>query len=993
VIFYIASSKQIIQLKVRKSYLMKPLFHILLFFFLAHQAIAQSNDHMFPATAAARASIDYDSKGFLINGKRTFLVSAGLEYARIPHQLWYDRLLRLKRAGFNCVEVYTFWNFHEPKEGMFDFSGDHDLDAFLKVVKQLDMYSIVRVGPYYCAEWDFGGYPVWLKFKENMLVRSPDPVFEKYVDRFFDKLIPIVATNQINHGGSVVLVQLENEHPLAWGTYMPNDYFRHLQSKAVSLGLQVPYFFSGLHHGSDPAGNRLSLDNPGRPNPWFTTEFWSVWYDYYGSTQKDADTYGRRTWKIIARGGNGYNYYMAHGGTNFGYSNNNEDAASYDYGAAVGQTGDLRPIYYQFKRNAFFARTFQQILENSTDAGNAYHTLISDTSLRVNGRRSAAGDIIFVDNPGKSSVTATISLNRDINRKIDLAPGEIFHIVHNFKIAAGINVDWSVVRILGSSKQNNTTTLVVYGKAGSNGFIRFSTDDAIKPVTGAFVTGAGGGSLDIKFNGDSPVSYVFKCANQIVRVLAVSDKMANYTWFLDVKGKNYVVTGPQYIADAALVNNRLQLKTEKFWNNNDDFRSQIFSDGLKNATATIVKTAIAHEISIPFTAGWQVKNASAAADVNFTDESWLKSKTALQMGADGDLSSDAWYRTQIDIAKAGLYKLKINKGGDRATVFVDGATVVSGHIQSNELKFKLTAGKHQLAIFTAHDGRDKLFGYQGPLQEVSTYGLLGDIILQESKGEDNITDWKVQAAGDKDRHVMPAILDHAAAYTIGKDAYNGHKGYAWFQAGIPYDAEHHPVALDFGGIDDNAVVFVNGKRILSQDGFDIPFTIPLDGLLRPDSTNLITLLIQNTDGPGGISQPVEVVYEKQSRFHLTDWSMKGGPGDYTRPEGWEVLNASDSFDRPVYFKNKFLVKNVNTSSKSMYRVTFEGLGHGSVWINDHNIGRYPEKIPVNSLYIPECWLNTGENTIVVYDEDGKIPGKIKIGAELKASRDIVLQKF
>ena len=49
------------------------------------------NDHMFPAARVARPCIDYDAKGFLINGHRTFIASAGLEYARIPHELWRDR--------------------------------------------------------------------------------------------------------------------------------------------------------------------------------------------------------------------------------------------------------------------------------------------------------------------------------------------------------------------------------------------------------------------------------------------------------------------------------------------------------------------------------------------------------------------------------------------------------------------------------------------------------------------------------------------------------------------------------------------------------------------------------------------------------------------------------------------------------------------------------------------------------------------------------------
>jgi len=186
--------------------------------------------------------------------------------------------------------VHTFWNWHEPSEGKFDFAGDHDLNAFLKLVHQMGLYAICRVGPYYCAEWDGGGYPLWLRFKPGLSVREPNLVFENAVDKFFGQLMPIVAANQLNRGGSVILVQLENEG-VGWGTDEPNAYFTHLRTEALRLGLEVPYFFSGLHHASDPAGD-ASLDDAYRPNPWFSTEFWSVWYDRYGST--DADHRPRR---------------------------------------------------------------------------------------------------------------------------------------------------------------------------------------------------------------------------------------------------------------------------------------------------------------------------------------------------------------------------------------------------------------------------------------------------------------------------------------------------------------------------------------------------------------------------------------------------------------------------------------------------------------------------------------------------------------------------
>ena len=167
-------------MKTSKTYTLTFCIILLFNLYILHNVIAQDvNDHIFAPALAAKTSIEFDNRGFIIKGKRTFIVSAGLEYARIPHELWADRLLRLKRAGFNCIEIYTIWNFHEEHEGIFNFSGDHDLDAFLKLVKQLDLYAIVRVGPYYCAEWDSGGYPLWLHFKDNLLLRQPNTAFQK----------------------------------------------------------------------------------------------------------------------------------------------------------------------------------------------------------------------------------------------------------------------------------------------------------------------------------------------------------------------------------------------------------------------------------------------------------------------------------------------------------------------------------------------------------------------------------------------------------------------------------------------------------------------------------------------------------------------------------------------------------------------------------------------------------------------------------------------
>ena len=61
---------------------------------------------------------------------------------------------------------------------------------------------------------------------------------------------------------------------------------------------------------------------------------------------------------------------------------------------------------------------------------------------------------------------------------------------------------------------------------------------------------------------------------------------------------------------------------------------------------------------------------------------------------------------------------------------------------------------------------------------------------------------------------------------------------------------------------------------------------------------------------------------------------------------------------------------------------------GFVWLNGHNLGRYPEKIPVNGLYLPECWLRRGENALMIFDEDGRCPDGVTLTVEAAAGRTV-----
>ena len=201
---------------------------VLTLILLTAAATAMANDDC-TRPPAAQSAIQIDGQGFIIHGQRTYIASGCIHYPRVPRALWRDRMLRLKRAGFNTVQTYAFWNFHEPRENEWDFSGEKDIGAFLDTGQELGLYATVRVGPYVCAEWDSGGYPIWLKFKPPFKVRTADPGFLAWNDHWYDKILPIVAKHQIHKGGNVIMVQLENEHPQGWGTVSGDPYFDHLQ--------------------------------------------------------------------------------------------------------------------------------------------------------------------------------------------------------------------------------------------------------------------------------------------------------------------------------------------------------------------------------------------------------------------------------------------------------------------------------------------------------------------------------------------------------------------------------------------------------------------------------------------------------------------------------------------------------------------------------------------------------------------------------------------
>lgn len=192
-------------------------------------------------TTHTSPAILLDENGICINGEYKVLLASSLFYFRQPRERWESRMQLLKAAGYNAIDVYFPWNFHETAPGCWDFTGQRDVSAFLALAAKHQLYVIARPGPYICSEWDGGAIPAWL-WAQEVPVRQDHPEFLAQIGAWYEHILPLIAPFQITRDGTVICMQIENELDF-FDCKSPVSYMEKLMHKAASLGIDVPLFY------------------------------------------------------------------------------------------------------------------------------------------------------------------------------------------------------------------------------------------------------------------------------------------------------------------------------------------------------------------------------------------------------------------------------------------------------------------------------------------------------------------------------------------------------------------------------------------------------------------------------------------------------------------------------------------------------------------------------------------------------------------------------
>ena len=799
----------------------------------------------------ATHAITWDQYSLMIDGSRTFIWSGEFHPFRLPSTtLWNDIFQKLRASGYNAVSIYFDWAYHSPRQGVYDFTGVRDMDLALADAAAAGLYVIARPGPYINAEVDGGGFPAWLATQAGR-ARTDASDYLAATDEWLSRIDAIIARHQLTSGaGTVIAYQIENELS-STGTAQRN-YMAHLQAKARADGITVPIFHndkgrngfwvpssstvSGTVPGpvdlyafdGYPGGTCHTDGTPGGPSaspdwgifgaggakggstaspatPGFAAEFGGGWFDYWGSVGtypcmaiREGPGYERVFYETnIANRLTLQNFYMTVGGTSWGWLPAPVVYTSYDYGAAIDESRQLRPKAMTMKELGSFLQTVRPITKvdrgaavtPSSTAVKVYQVVNPDTGthffVATHNPSSATtnNSFTFGVSTADGSYTAPLRLNGQ-DAKLLVADYDM----------GGAHLVYSTSEIFTHLGSGGGDVALLYGRGGEPGrtVLRYASQPSVSvlagQVTSAFNAGTGDLTLDYTHTGLAEVR-VSGGGRSPLTLLLADQATADTFWTQSTAGGSVLERGPALVRTAAISGATLALTGDttassglEVWApsavqsltwNSAAVATQATSAGSLAATAQLAGPA---PVTLPdlSQATWRFSAESPEAASGFDDSAWAPAnrtsthsttpppagQPVLTADDYGFHHGDVWYRGRYTGSTAAT-TLNLHYGGGGAGLlqaWLDGTflgenelgTGVTSPPTTGTAAFSIptslrTAGQHVLAVMVRDDSHNEDGGVNDAQKEGR--GLI-DVAFTDSGGAAVATSvtWRIQGA-------------------------------------------------------------------------------------------------------------------------------------------------------------------------------------------------------------------------------------------------------
>jgi beta-galactosidase len=197
------------------------------------------------------------------------------------------------------------------------------------------------------------------------------------------------------------------------------------------------------------------------------------------------------------------------------------------------------------------------------------------------------------------------------------------------------------------------------------------------------------------------------------------------------------------------------------------------------------------------------------------------------------------------------------------------------------------------------------------------------------------------------------------------EAYGQSRGAILYRTGLPAGSAAELRILQ---PHDYALVFLDGKKVATLDRRLDQNTVQLPARARSVTLDLLLDTFGHINyGPDicdlkGITQKVELKTATGTNA-LTGWQVFNLPFDKAQLASLKFKTGPAAV--PAWHRGSFSLPKVGDTFLNL-----GAWGKGMVWVNGHNLGRFWNIGPQQTLYCPAPWLKTGRNEIVVFELNG-----------------------
>jgi hypothetical protein len=924
------------------------------------------------------------------------LLAAQLHYFRYPRAEWRHLLEVAKACGINTIDTVIPWNLHEPQLGVFSFEAEADLPGYLDLCAELGLYAIVRPDPYICAEWENGGFPAWLTAMPDLELRVDHPTYVEYTRRWFDVLLPLLVSRQIDRGGAIILCQIENEH-WASGRYGHDAHQQSLANLALEYGMTVPQYTcmgamdgqAEFRNGWSGIAEKLVQTRQLWPaNPMIVSELWSGWFDNWGASRHNHKTAARldlTLHQLLAVGASGFSHWMWAGGTNFGFwggrtvgGDTIHMTTSYDYDAPITEYGGLTTKAFVARRHHLFWQTLGMPLATVlADALPGGPKVITPAAVAGRGEAGSAPyrtvkagphapagweqfSATFLQNLGQEGQTHQVFVPKPtVHLAVDVEAGTLKPLLNNMPLPGGtLQLDYHTCRLLGFWQIADSDVLVAYGQEGEVGQIQLSsTTSAVWEVSDADGTDLTVNQKALRVGfwiADRPTVVQARCGTRKLLLVLLTQARAERCWPTStgmIIGPHLVLPGET--TDQPLIDRR---GMQPFYalNAAGELREINFAPAPAPLTPVVWQTPR----SLTF-------QAHTVAELASPEWQPIERPRALEsLGCD---LGYGWYRATFNLAQATELNLAVPWLSDRARVLLDGQPCgwLGVHPQGPRwtVPLALGAGEHTLHLLVDNLGR---FNYGSNTGERK--GLLDTVYLGGVQ-EDLSAGWTAlwQEAVFAGEALANAKPEHVRADQANVDlahfAYQGAS--VWLlrafevEAGLRYvlqlTGDRNPGALFVNGINVGRFSRHNGGGFIKQD---------ITAQLRPGRNYLALNILGYSGWPW---QATLLRFDPAQALQGT-WAFAPGVtlGAHVAPRA----------GLPTFWRTTFAY-DPQIHGSGPFKLALPGLSKGQIWLNQRNIGRYWQLGPQEFYKLPSSWL-AAENELLIFDEEGTAPTRVSI---------------